>query len=263
MAKKTLFIDAHSHVTSKYYLEQHIDMILEQFDFNRVEFTILNGGHKEENKGVLELAKKYPDKIKPAIGIHPETITSKDDYKLILDLIDENVLAIGEIGLDYYYEDGPSREMQLINFEEQLKIAQERNLPVVIHIRDKEDSDLAYADAYETLKKYKVKAMLHTYAGTVEWAKKFIELDCYISFSGTITFSSNQQARDVIKIVPLNRILCETDAPYLRPHPYTGEKNEPNTIVYTTYYAAGVLDLGMEKFVARVNKNAKEFLGIK
>lgn len=263
--KRSKFVDAHCHLTNSSYLLEHIDMIIEQAISNNIEFLVVNGGHEKENLQILKLIERYKQLniLIPAIGIHPEDGKDENDYLRVEPLINDSIKAIGEIGLDYYYEDGPSRENQIKSMEGQLKLAQKFNLPVVIHIRDKEDCDQAYQDVYDLMKKYKVKFMLHTYSGTVEWAEKFKELDAYFSFSGTVTFASNQNARNIIKIVPLNRILVETDSPYLRPHPYVDEKNEPNKVLFVSYYIGGLLEMGMDKFVSIVNKNLRELFNIK
>ncbi|MEE3928244.1 TatD family hydrolase [Mycoplasmopsis ciconiae] len=272
--KNTKFIDAHAHVTSKYYSYDAMYHIFTQMLENDIEFLILNGGHRQENKEIIELKKmlKNTDNplnkdlsklIQPCIGIHPEDSQGADDYLLIKDLINDDIVGIGEIGLDYYYADALSREEQIASFENQVKLAKELNLPVVVHIRDKENTWLAYEDAFEILKKYKVKHMLHTFAGNTQIAKKFLEIDSYFSFSGVITFGSSQQTREVVKMIPLERILTETDSPYLRPHPFKNEINEPNKVMFTAYYIAGVLNIGMDKFVARVNKNVRELFNIK
>ncbi|VEU76364.1 TatD family hydrolase [Mycoplasmopsis columboralis] len=263
MAKKrNSFVDAHNHLTDKYYPQWIIHEIMEQARVHNIEFMIVNGGHREENHKVLELAKQY-EIVKPAIGIHPEDLTNLEDIDLIKPLINEDVVAIGEIGLDYYYDDGPSKELQKQAFEEQVKLAQSTNLPVVVHIRDKENVWEAYEDAYEILKKYPVKAMLHTFAGNLEWAKKFLTLKCWFSFSGVVTYGSASSTREVIDFLPLERILTETDSPYLRVHPYTGQTNEPNTVLFVAYYIAGVKKVGMDKFVHRVNTNLRELFNLK
>lgn len=261
--KRSNFIDAHNHITTKFYSEEQIQKIMDKAIENDIEFMIVNGGHRSENIEVLELAKKYPI-IKPAIGIHPEDGEGENDVLLYKHLINEDVVAIGEIGLDYYYEDAPSRENQLKSFENQVKLASELKLPVVIHIRDKEEQDLAYKDAYEILKKYKnLKIMLHTYAGDIEWAKLFLELGCYFSFSGVITFGSSDKTRKVLEFIPLDNILIETDAPYLRPHPFKNILNEPNQVLFTTYYAAGLKKVGVEKFVTKINSNLRKLFNLK
>ncbi|MFV8418712.1 TatD family hydrolase [Mycoplasma sp. CR] len=263
--KRNKFVDAHNHISINYYKSPDIiDMIVEQAHHNRIDFLMVNGGHPEENKEVLELAKKY-EIIKPIIGIHPESGVDGNDYKQVEELLTPDVVGIGEIGLDYYYEDAPSRQNQIDSMTNQIILANKYKLPAVIHIRDKENCDLAYQDAYDILSKYpETKCMLHTYSGTLQWAKKFEQFpNLYFSFSGSITYGTNNQAREVISYLPLERMLTETDAPYLRVHPYTGELNEPNTVLFVAYYMAGIKQVGMEKFVDRINRNLRNLFGLK
>ncbi|WP_025755159.1 TatD family hydrolase [Mycoplasmopsis cricetuli] len=263
MAKKrTKFVDAHNHLTDKYYPEWAIDEIIQQAKIHNIEFMIVNGGHREENYKVIELAKKYQI-VKPAIGIHPEDLKHNDDIKLIEPLINEQIIAIGEIGIDYYYEDASDPELQKQAFENQVILAQKYNLPVIVHIRDKENCYQAYEDVYKILSKYKVKSMLHTFAGNLEMAKKFQTLNCYFSFSGTVTYGSADETRKIIEYLPLDKILTETDSPYLRVHPYTGELNEPNTVLFVSYYIAGIKKIGMDKFVNKINSNLRKLFNLK
>ncbi|SJZ47524.1 TatD family hydrolase [Mycoplasmopsis verecunda] len=264
--KRNKFVDAHNHLSINYYKnEDIIDMICEQAIANRIEFFIVNGGHPEENVEVLQLAQKYHPLIKPCIGIHPESGIDGDDYKRIENLIDDSVVGIGEIGLDYYYPDGPSRENQIASMKNQIILANNHNLPVVIHIRDKDDCYLAYQDVYEMLLEFpKIKCMLHTFAGNLQWAKKFMEFEnLYFSFSGSVTYGTTNKTREVIQFLPLERILTETDSPYLRVHPYTGEMNEPNSVLFVAYYIAGLKNVGMDKFADRVNRNLRNLFNLK
>ncbi|UUM20379.1 TatD family hydrolase [Mycoplasma sp. 2045] len=265
-SKKNKFVDAHNHLSmTAYKHEDIIDMICEQAYANRLEFMIVNGGHAEENKEVIKLAKKYPDLIKPVIGIHPEDGIDENDYLRYKDLIDETIVGIGEIGLDYFYEEGvPSRENQIKSFRNQIKLAQELNLPIVVHIRDKIDQYQAYQDVYDILKEFpNIKVMLHTFAGNMDWAKKFLEFkNLYFSFSGAVTYGTTNQTRDIIEFLPLERILTETDAPFLRVHPYTEQKNEPNTVLFVAYYIAGIKKVGMDKFTDRINKNLRTLFNL-
>ncbi|WP_036464854.1 TatD family hydrolase [Mycoplasmopsis sturni] len=254
--KRNKFVDAHNHLTQEFYPEWVIDEIIDQAQLHNIEFMIVNGSSRKRNLEVIELAKKHSI-VKAAIGIHPEDLQHEDDYKLVEELICPEIVGIGEIGLDYYYQEGPNRELQLKALENQLKLAQKHNLPVVMHIRDKEGSWEAYQDAFDLLSKYKVRSMLHTFAGNLEWAQKFMQLDTYFSFSGVVTFGSSEETRKVIDFLPVERILTETDAPYLRVHPYSGQKNEPNTVLFVAYYIAGLKKIGMDKFVDRVNRNLR------
>ncbi|MGZ9755795.1 TatD family hydrolase [Mycoplasma sp. 246B] len=264
--KKNKFIDAHCHLFTEYYKKEEIENIVAGISNNNIEFIINNGGSHKNNLECINLALKYHF-IKACIGIHPESGEGENGYLQVEKLLNEHqnlIVGIGEIGLDYYYEDGLSKEKQLLSFENQIKLANKYNLPAVIHIRDKENVYQAYRDVYEILKKYpNLKCMLHTFAGDLYWAKKFMEFkNLYFSFSGVITFGSADKTRDVIKMLPLDRILTETDSPYLRVHPYRNQINEPITVVYVAYYISGLKSIGMDKFVDRINRNLRKLFNL-
>ncbi|WP_426461300.1 TatD family hydrolase [Mycoplasma hafezii] len=264
--KRNKFVDAHCHLSMEYYKSQEIlDEIINATYHNRVEFLIVNGGHQKENIEVKELAKKYPAVVKPCVGFHPEDKPDGTEGAKLEPLIDETVVGVGEIGLEYFYDWGSTREQQLESLEAQILVAIKHDLPVVVHLRDKEDSEQAYEDFYFIMQRYpNLRVMLHTYAGTLKWAEKFMEFkNLYFSFSGVVTFGTAEHTREVIKYLPLDRILTETDSPFLRVHPYTGEKNEPNTVLYVAYYIAGLKGIGMEKFVDRVNRNLRNLFRLK
>lgn len=267
MGKKfSSFIDAHCHITKRSYNLLEIETIALKIKSDNIEFIINNGGHPEENEEVIKLAKEIPE-LKACIGIHPEAGKDQNDYKQVEELLlknQEHIVGIGEIGLDYYYEDAPSRENQIGSFENQIKLAIKYNLPVVIHIRDKENEFQAYQDAYDILKKYpNIKTMLHTFAGNIEWAKKFMEFpNLLFSFSGVVTYGSSHTTREVIKFLSLERILNETDSPFLRPHPYSNKINDPNNVLYVAYYIAGLKGIGLDKYVDRVNKNLRKLFNL-
>ncbi|RIV16608.1 TatD family hydrolase [Mycoplasmopsis gallopavonis] len=263
--KRNKFIDAHCHISLDIYKDEAIiEEIMLAALHNKIDFFIVNGGHTKENLYVKELAKKY-DLVKPCVGFHPEDKPQGNEGEILESLIDESIVAIGEVGLEYFYDWGSSREQQLASLRSQIQVGIKHDLPIVVHLRDKEDSDQAYQDFYDIMKENpNLRVMLHTFVGTVEWAKKFLEFpNLYLSFSGVSTFGSAENTREVIKITPLDRMLLETDAPFLRVHPYTGEKNEPNTILYVYYYVGGLKGIGMEKFVDRINRNVRNLFRIK
>ncbi|WP_027121349.1 TatD family hydrolase [Mycoplasma leonicaptivi] len=271
MSKKfNKFIDAHCHINSSYYgSDDIINEILIASEYNRVDYFINNGGHIKENLEIIELSKKFP-KLLPCIGVHPEQLIENSIISIENEVekhISNNptlIKGIGEIGIDYFYENSVAKEIQIAFFEQQIELANKYDLPAVIHIRDKEDEYNAYEDVFNILKKYpNTKCMLHTFAGNLFWLDKFKTYkNLYFSYSGVCTFGSSSQTREVIKNTPIDKLLIETDSPYLRVHPYTGEKNEPNTIVYVAYYVAGLLNIGMDKFVDKVNKNTRKLFNL-
>ncbi|NLY19700.1 MAG: TatD family hydrolase, partial [Tissierellia bacterium] len=170
----------------------------------------------------------------------------------------EKVVAIGEIGLDYYYEDNPPRELQIEAFKRQLDLACELDMPVAIHTRDAEE------DTYNILKSQKEKyenfsALLHSYPGDVELMEKYLQLGFYISLNGITTFKNGTFAQSVAKAIPLNRLVLETDCPYLSPTPFRGKRNEPKRVRNTAEYIAVLRGISFDKLVENTDRNTLDF----
>ncbi|MBQ7308305.1 MAG: TatD family hydrolase [Clostridia bacterium] len=164
------------------------------------------------------------------------------------------MVAIGEIGLDYYYKDNPPRETQIEVFEKQIILADKLGLPLVIHIRE------AFKDAIDILTKHKDKlkcsGVVHCYSGSIETAKILLDLGLYISFNGVITFKNAKKNVEVLKTIPLDRILVETDAPYLSPEPFRGKLNEPKNVNLVVDKISEILQVDRQELVKIFNANA-------
>lgn len=218
-----MYIDTHCHLYKEYY--NNIDDVINDSIKNRVTRFIINGCDMESNKEALELAHKYKE-VYAAIGFHP---TELDDFKeeyfnWVEEHINDNkVVAIGEIGLDYHY-DNNDRDKEIYVFKKQLDIAKKYNKPIIVHTRD------AIGDTYNVLKKYKLRGSIHSYSGSVEMAKEFIKLGYMIGIGGVVTFKNAKNIKEVVKNIPLEYILLETDSPYLTPEPFRGAKNTPKNI---------------------------------
>ena len=239
-----MFIDSHCHIYKEYY--EDIDSLMDDL---KLKAIINNGCDKHSNKEVISLLDKYP-KMYGAIGIHPETVMeyTDEDIKYIEDnIINDKVVAIGEIGLDYHY-DKESKEKQLELFEKQLSLAEKYNIPVIIHSRE------ATLDTIETLKKYNVRGVIHSFSGSYETAMIYIKMGFYLGINGVVTFK-NSNLKDVISKIGLDNIILETDSPYLTPHPYRGEKNHPNMVIITANFIADLLNISPEKVEEITNKN--------
>lgn len=217
-------IDTHAHT---YFSEdENTDEILDACNKKGI-VVILNGVDKESNLEVLELSKKY-NNVYAAIGYEHSNACkyNDDDLRLLENQIKNNkVIAIGEIGLDYYWTK-ENKEEQKELFIKQLNLAEKYNLPVIIHSRD------AVQDVYNILKERNLKGSIHCYSGSVEMAKEFIKLGFYIGIDGPITFKNNKKQRDLVKNIDINYILVETDSPYLSPEPNRGKKNSPLYLKY-------------------------------
>ena len=204
---------------------------------------------------VLEIAKKHSN-FYAAIGYHPENIEHIDNYEQFLEENITDAIAIGEIGLDYHYRDDNKEEQKAL-FISQLKLAKKYNKPVIIHARD------AIQDTLDILKQYPVKADLHCFSSSVEMAREFIKIGCYIGVGGTLTFKNSKKLVEVVKEISINKILLETDSPYLAPEPVRGTINDPTNLKYVISKIAEIKGLTYESVRDTLNQNAIEFFGLK
>ncbi|WP_029608865.1 TatD family hydrolase [Mycoplasma simbae] len=244
------FVDVHTHPLKEYY--EDTDLVIKRANSNGVAVMMVTGCSLEENKEVLKTCAKYNFTF-PVIGVHPNNAKGSIDAQLLEKQITPNVKAIGEIGLDFYWDSVP-KQVQIDSFCAQIDLAKKYNLPVVIHMRD------SYADLYEILLKYPdVKFMIHTYSGDLYWAQKFNELGVYFSFSGVATYKNALKTIEVIDWLPVDKILTETDAPYLSPASQRGSQNVSENVKETAIFIAGIKKMPPENFVKQVYKNAKEF----
>ena len=220
-------VDSHCHLYYEPYVND-IQGTINDCKKNNVHKILSIGVDLETSKKNIEIADKY-NEIYCTIGIHPNSTftATKNNILELEELIhlSKKIIGIGETGLDYYRD--YDKKLQFFYFEEQIKIAKKFNLPLVVHTRDAED------DTYSIIKQYsdiKSKFIIHCFSGSLEFAKKCVDLGCYISFSGNITFKNANNIKNVCKEISLDRILIETDSPYLTPHPYRGKKNHPSNV---------------------------------
>lgn len=218
-----MFVDTHCHISYEDY--DNIDELIMNIKNSKVEKIIVNGTDMKSNLFVLELVRKY-DIVYGALGFHP---TELDDFSYdYLDWLDKNIdndkiVALGEIGLDYHYEN-TNKERQIDVLRRQLDIAVKHNKPIIFHCRD------AIGDTYGILKKYNLKGTMHAYSGSLDMALKFIKLGYCLGVGGVVTFKNAKNIIEVIKNIDLKYIVLETDAPFLTPEPYRGKKNNSSYI---------------------------------
>ena len=187
----------------------------------------------------------------------PYSRTTTQDLQIIDEYLNEpKVVALGEIGLDYYWDDVPSDKQKEI-FQLQVDLAKKHQKPIIIHCRD------AYEDTYEVLKRNGHPGIMHCYSGSVEMAKRFIDLGFYISLAGPVTFKNARVPKDVAEKIGLEHLLIETDCPYLTPHPYRGSLNEPANVVYIAQEIAKLKNMEIESVASQTTFNAKKVFGIK
>ncbi|WP_381415421.1 TatD family hydrolase [Spiroplasma endosymbiont of Anurida maritima] len=253
--------DTHCHLASHKYQdsEELVTKIVE--DAKQSNVTLINNVGYDLETSILatQQAQKY-ENVYATVGFHPTDVDryQEDDYvKLDKLAASDKIIGIGEIGLDYFHKN-VEPDVQKKWFKRQIEIAQKYDLPVIIHCRD------AYEDAYEIMAEMNVtKGLMHCYNGDLNMAKKFIDLGLYISFAGNITFNNAQELRDVAKELPFEKLLVETDAPYLTPHPYRGKLNYPNFIVYTVRKLAEIKQIPYEEMIRITTRNAKNLFSIK
>lgn len=248
-----MIIDTHCHLNKNEY--NNLEEVIKDLD----NFIVINGGiDSETNEMVIDLANKYKN-FYATIGYHPENIDNlEDNYLELLEekLSNEKVVAIGEIGLDYHWRQD-NKEKQKEVFINQLKLALKYNKPVVVHSRD------AVQDTYDILKEYKVKADIHCYASSVEMAKEFIKLGCFIGVGGTVTFKNASKIVEVVSAIDLENILLETDSPYLAPEPVRGTQNIPNNTEFVIEKISQIKGINKESVICTLNNNAIKFFNIK
>ena len=249
-----MFIDTHCHIVSEYY--DDIDEVVKNAIDNGVLKIIINGYNMQSNREVLELVKKY-DIVYGALGIQQEELYdyNDDSLKFIEEHInDEKIIAVGEIGLDYHYDTDKKLQKEL--FKRQLEIAYKYNKPVIIHSRD------CIQETYNILKESKVKGTMHCYSGSKEMALEFIKIGFLIGIGGVSTFKNAKNIVDVIKYIPLEYIILETDSPYLTPEPYRGKRNEPMYIPIVAKRVADIKGLDIKEIERTTTDNARRLFDI-
>lgn len=222
-------IDTHVHLTHERYEEENYNP-LDSIILNKDIISVVDiGCDKDSIDKTIELSRKY-EKIYSAIGIHPVDYLELDEnvYNKIKKKASSNqkIVAIGEIGLDYYWLPEKKEEQKMV-FEKQLNLAEELNLPVIIHCRDAYDDCLAILQTRKT-----IRGVIHSFSKDYEVAKKFIELGLYIGISGPVTFKNGEDQKDVIKKIDLDKLVIETDSPFLTPVPFRGKLNKPEYVEY-------------------------------
>ena len=250
-------IDTHSHLFDEAF-SSDLDECIKRCKDNNVNKIILVGFSKENNNIAQELSKKY-NIFYPTAGIHPENVINLDeDMSYLEDFINNNkVYAIGECGLDYHWRDD-NKELQKEEFRAQIELSIKYNLPIIIHSRD------AIKDTYDILKDYsgKIRGVMHCYSGSLEMANEFIKLGLYIGFDGPLTFKNSKEPKRIAQSIPLDRILIETDCPYLTPEPFRGKRNESSYVVYVCEALSKLRNISLEETEKITTKNACDLFGI-
>ena len=249
--------DSHCHYNDEKYDTDRDNIIKENID-KGITKAIVAGYSLEGSKRAIQIAEQYPKNLYATVGISPNDVDNIDLEEIKKIAQNSKVVAIGEIGLDYYWNK-ENKELQKETFIKQIQIANELNLPIVIHTRE------ATIDTVELLKTNPVikKGIFHCCPLNQELIKEAVKLDFYISFSGNITFKSSKNADRCIKLVPKDRILIETDSPYMTPEPLRGQRNTPANVRYTAQKIAEVLEIPLEEIANLTYENTMRIFNIK
>ncbi len=248
--------DSHAHYDDERFDDDR-DELLNSMNDNGVCGIIHASTDINSAKFGVEYAEKY-DNFYTSIGIHPECVeTLEDNYIEILKSLATNkkVVAIGEIGLDYYWTK-ETKEKQIEVFENQLILAKEFDLPVIIHSRE------ATADCMALLKKYKPKGVVHCFSGSAETAKEILALGMYISFTGVLTFPKSEKAKSALAVIPMEKLLLETDAPYMAPVPNRGKRCDSSMICHIAQKVAEIKGTDAQNVLDITTQNVKNLFKI-
>ena len=251
--------DTHAHYDAEQF-EADCGEVLAALPANNVALVVNPGCDIPTSRKALELATRF-DYIYAAIGYHPESCAPYQESEL--DILremakDPKVVAIGEIGLDYYWEENPPKELQQEVFRAQMKLAQELHLPVIVHDRE------AHADSLAIIKEFpEVKGVFHCFSGSAEMAKELVKLGWMISFTGVLTYKNARKAVEAAEAVPVESIMIETDSPYMAPVPHRGKRCDSSMVVHICEKLAEIKGIAPEECARITTENGKRFFSIK
>ena len=253
-----MLFDTHAHMDDRAF-DADREELLASFPEKGIGLVMNPGCSLASSRNVAELITKY-DFLYGAVGSHPDVADEVDEavideYRMLCKQSDK-IKAIGEIGLDYHYEDIP-REIQQKAFRAQMALARELNLPVIVHEREAHEDGMKIVDEFP-----EVKGVFHCYSGSAEMAKELVKRGWYIGFTGVLTFKNARKAVEVAASIPLERIVIETDCPYMAPEPFRGKRNDPGKIYRTAEKLAEIRGLSVEEIQRITMENGKKLYRI-
>lgn len=251
-----ILVDTHAHIDEESFAEDFDEMLLRAYA-NDVKYVVNIGANMDESRVSIELADKY-ESIYATVGVHPHDVDEVDDKaldQLAAWCSHDKVVAVGEIGLDYFRSQ-TSKEMQSRAFAAQLDVARQMHMPVSIHDRD------AHGDTMRMLKNEGkgINGILHCFSGSWEMAKELIKMDYCIAIGGAVTFKNAAKLPEIAANIPLEYLLLETDCPYLAPHPHRGTRNEPANIRLIAEFIANLRGITLEELAAATTANAARIM---
>lgn len=255
-----MLFDSHAHIDGEKF-DRDRDLVINRAKANGIEYIMNPGASFESSVRAVEMAQQY-DMIYAAVGIHPHDASSLDEGMLLMiEALTKKpkVMAIGEIGLDFHYDFSP-RDVQRKWFREQLRLARRLKLPVIIHDRE------ANQETFDTLREeqsFETGVLLHCYSGSAELAKQYVKLGAFISIAGPVTYKNSRKTIEVVETIPLERLMIETDSPYLTPEPFRGKRNESLYVKYVCEKIAQIKGIDPEAVGAATTQNAKTYFKIK
>ncbi len=254
-----MIFDSHAHYDDSKFKKDR-DKVFREIKENGVIGVINCGSDLNGLEESVRFSEEY-DFVYAAIGIHPECANEFNEQvkERIIELAKkEKVVAIGEIGLDYYWDENPSKEIQKQVFRAQMNLAKELKLPVVIHDRE------AHKDTLDIIKEFpEVKGVIHCFSGSVEFAKECLKEGYYIGITGVVTFNNAKVIKEVAKNVPVDKLLVETDCPYMAPAPFRGKRNQSDYIKYILEEIANIRNINVEELEKITIKNTKDLFNLK
>lgn len=250
-------IDTHAHLDFEVY-QDDLDKVLENIKIAGVEKIIIPGVRIRDFSKIIRLIEKYAN-LYGAIGLHPSEVKdwNENSYNQLKEFAKHpKIVAIGETGLDYHW-DKSNIELQKFVLKEHIKLAKELDLPLIIHDRD------AHADILAILKEMQVNnGVMHCFSGDIKFAEECMKLGLYIALGGPVTFKNAKIPKEIAKAVPLDKLLLETDSPFLTPHPYRGERNDPSKIKLAAEEIARIKNISLEEIACVTSNNAEKLFNI-
>jgi TatD DNase family protein len=256
-----IFIDSHCHIDCEQFDADRDEVVQRAKDAGVAAMLNIGTGdpHSDDFRRAVAVAERY-DNVYASVGVHPHDAKLYDDKAEahLVDLVKSSnkVIAWGEIGLDFYYDHSP-RDVQIDVFRRQIRIARELDLPIIIHSRDADDETveiLTNECSYEGFR-----GIMHCFGGTPFMAEDLMKIGFLISFAGNVTFKKAENLRDAARVVPLEKLLVETDCPFLTPVPFRGKRNEPSFVVHTAKFLADFYGIELEKLSHQTTQNFLEF----